>query len=179
MTSRQAIQTSYLQTRPILGKRLCECIALSTVTVIQDQTTNTNLELTGVVASGMEEGRQFISKSGYIEQFVNRLGYEPFHGTLNIKLDENSVIARSAFDQLNAVLIESWSDGETTFGGVLCYPVELTVNHNGQSFDQSHVIIPKRTDHGLNTLEIIAPIKLREEFNLTDGDRVKLHVQNR
>jgi riboflavin kinase len=143
----------------------------------RDQTVDTNLELVGEVTSGMEEGRHFISKPGYTEQFIDRLGYEPFPGTLNVELDEESVKIRSTFDSLDAILIESWSDGETTFGGVLCYPVEVCTAHKSKHYDQCYAIVPKRTDHEQDVLEVIAPEKLREELDLSDGDRVELHVQ--
>jgi riboflavin kinase len=42
--------------------------------------------LRGRVVSGLGEGQHYISRQGYLKQFREKLGFEPFPGTLNIKL---------------------------------------------------------------------------------------------
>ena len=60
-----------------------------------------DVTLAGAVTSGMGEGRHYISLPGYMEQFSERLGYEPFAGTLNLDLTDESVRRRSAMESLS------------------------------------------------------------------------------
>ncbi|WP_435196502.1 DUF120 domain-containing protein [Natronomonas sp. EA1] len=130
--------------------------------------------LTGVVTSGMGEGRHYISLSGYKRQFIDRLGYEPFPGTLNVDLDDASVEARARMDALDPVRIDGWEDDERTYGPAFCWPA--TVEHDGQRYEEAHVVAPERTHHGADQLELIAPDKLREELALEDDTEVTVHV---
>ena len=130
--------------------------------------------LTGTVTSGMGEGRHYISLSGYMEQFIERLGYEPFPGTLNVDLTEESVRGRAGLDAIEGIGIDGWEDDERTFGPATCY--RATLESDAGRFDPCHVIVPVRTHHDEGQLEVIAPVELRTELSLADDDRVTVHV---
>ncbi|MGQ4556745.1 DUF120 domain-containing protein [Halobellus sp. GM3] len=134
------------------------------------------VELEGVVTSGMGEGRHYISLSGYMEQFEERLGYEPFPGTLNVDLDEVSVRAQSAMSSLAGVSIDGWEDEERTFGPATCYAASVT--GGDATAERAHIIVPERTHHDETQLEIIAPTRLRDELGLADGDEVSVRVES-
>ena len=51
-----------------------------------------HLELNGKVVSGMGEGEYYMSLKGYTKQFKTKLGYIPFPGTLNVKLNDEKYI---------------------------------------------------------------------------------------
>lgn len=133
------------------------------------------VRLRGTVTSGMGEGRHYISLPGYMSQFRERLGYEPFAGTLNIDLDEKSVDRRARMDTLDPVRIAGWEDEERTYGPAFCWPA--TVEADGEEYPAAHVIAPERTHHGADQLEVIAPDKLREELQLNDDDPITVHVE--
>ncbi|MFW6321110.1 MAG: DUF120 domain-containing protein [Halohasta sp.] len=135
----------------------------------------TGLRLTGTVTTGMGEGRHYISLSGYQEQFESRLGYTPFPGTLNVDLDEASVRARGELPAQASVPIDSWAEGDRTFGAATCYPGRLEID--GRSYEPVHAIVPDRTHHDEDSLELIAPEKLRDELDLADGDTISIHIQ--
>lgn len=132
------------------------------------------LALSGAVTSGMGEGRHYITLSGYMEQFRERLGYEPFPGTLNVDLTEESVRTRTRLDALDPIVIEGWENDDRTYGPAYCYPA--TVTAGDASFDEAHVITPERTHHGDDHLELIAPEKLRDALDLEDGTEVTTRV---
>jgi riboflavin kinase len=136
------------------------------------------LALSGVVTSGMGEGRHYISLSGYMAQFRERLGYEPFPGTLNLSLTERARRERSAIDAFEAVPIDGWEDEERTFGPATCYPAALETT-DGDRYEGAHVIVPVRTHHDEDQIELIAPDRLRDELALEDGDEVTAHVTQR
>ena len=133
-----------------------------------------SLTLTGSITTGMGEGRHYISLSGYQRQFETKLGYTPFPGTLNVELDEASVRSRAALSTQRSIRIDSWEDDERTFGAATCYPARVVAD--GGAFEPTHVIVPDRTHHDEAKLELIAPVKLRDELELTDGDTLEIHL---
>ncbi|MFC6718635.1 DUF120 domain-containing protein [Natrialbaceae archaeon GCM10025810] len=137
--------------------------------------TGTEIELDGTVTSGMGEGRHYISLSGYKRQFEERLGYEPFPGTLNVELREESVRRRSAVASLEPIPIDGWEDEERTYGPAVCQPATIETA-TGETYEGAHTIAPERTHHDEDQLELIAPDKLREELDLADGDHVTVYV---
>ncbi|WP_394739651.1 DUF120 domain-containing protein [Natronococcus roseus] len=136
------------------------------------------VELEGTVTSGMGEGRHYISLSGYKRQFAERLGYEPFPGTLNVDLREDSVRRRSAMASLEPVSIDGWEDEDRTYGPAVCHPATVE-SADGGRYEEAHIIAPERTHHDEDQLEVIAPEKLRETLALEDGDRVTVTVGDR
>jgi riboflavin kinase len=133
------------------------------------------VELRGDVTSGMGEGRHYISLSGYMRQFDEKLGYEPFLGTLNVELESGSVRERGWLTSYEPVTIEGWEDEERTYGPAYCYPATVE-NEAGDRYEDAHVITPERTHHGDDQLEVIAPVKLRDELDLDDGSTLTAYV---
>lgn len=136
--------------------------------------TFTDVSLSGAVTDGMGEGQHYISLSGYQEQFRSRLGYEPFPGTLNVELDGEGVRLRERMEATDGVRIDEWSDEERTYGAATCYPV--VVRSGGDTFEPAHVLEPDRTHHDDRVVEVIAPVKLREELAVDSGTEVRLDV---
>jgi len=134
------------------------------------------VSLSGVVTSGMGEGRHYITLSGYMRQFKELLGYEPYAGTLNIDLTEESVRERAHLGAIEPITIEGWEDEERTYGPAYCYPATVSA---GETYEPAHVIAPERTHHGEDHLEVIAPDRLRDELGLEDGDEVTVDVEQR
>lgn len=127
------------------------------------------LQIKGVVASGSGEGAYYLSQQGYIQQFREKLGFVPYPGTLNLKIDhvENNKlrVLRSA----QPLRIEEFHDQGRSFGSVDAWPAEVQ-NVRGA------LILPHRTHHA-GTVEIIAPEFLRGKLSLQDGDEVEILVR--
>ncbi len=130
-----------------------------------------DLELYGEVITGLGEGQYYISKEGYMSQFRDKLDFKPFPGTLNVRLNDESAQMRDDMGMIHPLIIHGFNDGERSFGGGKCYPVEI-------DGIKSAVIIPDRTHYPEDLLEIIAPVKLREALRIKDGDEVKIVVKN-
>ena len=136
------------------------------------------LALQGRVTDGMGEGRHYISLPGYMTQFEERLGYAPYPGTLNIDLDPESVRARAALETFEPVPIDGFEDDDRTYGPAICYPATVETA-DGRTYERAHVIAPERTHHDEDQLEVIAPDRLRDELDLTDGDTLVVTVEER
>lgn len=132
------------------------------------------VSLHGTVTTGMGEGRHYITLEGYMDQFRQRLGYEPYPGTLNLDLVAESVRNRPKLDAIEPITIEGWEAEDRTYGPAYCYPATLSVGE--RNFENAHVIAPERTHHGDDHLEVIAPVELREALELEDGTEVSVSV---
>jgi riboflavin kinase len=135
------------------------------------------LTLDGEITTGMGEGRHYVTLPGYKIQFEEKLGYDPYPGTLNVTLSAASKRERSAMASLEGVAITAWEDEERTYGAATCYPATIEAT-DGRTFERAHVIEPDRTHHDTAELEIIAPERVRDELGLLDGDEVSVHVES-
>ncbi|MFC4540334.1 DUF120 domain-containing protein [Halosolutus amylolyticus] len=129
----------------------------------------------GTVTDGLNEARHYISLDGYKEQFKNRLGYEPYPGTLNVTLSRRDVPERSVLEVKSGIDIDSWSDDERTYGAATCYAARVEADSE-DVFEPAHVLVPDRTHHGEDAIEIIGPVSFRDELELTNGDHITIHV---
>ena len=123
--------------------------------------------LTGKLITGLGEGQYYISLEGYRTQFIEKLGFTPYPGTLNIKLDTPSVDIRKG---IRADLeISGFTKDNRTFGRGSCFNV-MIMDIKGA------VIVPERTHYPEDIIEIIAPVNLRKYLNLVDGSAVEVEV---
>jgi len=132
-----------------------------------------SITLEGTVVSGLGEGAYYIAKEQYKKQFIDKLGFEPYPGTLNIKLrTDYDVKARSELEAYPAVEVEGFKNEDRTFGSVKCYPaiIENTV--------KGAIITALRSHYDTSIVEIIAPVFLRKHLRLKDGHKVKVEVLN-
>lgn len=135
------------------------------------------LELHGAITTGMGEGRHYVTLPGYKIQFEEKLGYDPYPGTLNVALTAKSKRERSILASLEGIDITEWEDEERTYGGATCYPAVVDAV-DGPAFNGAHVIVPDRTHHDSDELELIAPERIRDELGLLDGDEVSVYVES-
>lgn len=127
------------------------------------------LKIKGKVASGLGEGRYYLDQKGYIDQFVARLGFKPYPGTLNLEVRGAELNKLRILKASPAIAIDAFRDQERTFGAVDAWRARI----GGVA---CAAILPKRTHH-TRTLEIIAPEYLRDRLKVGDGDELEVHVQ--
>ncbi len=125
----------------------------------------------GVVFSGMSQGSYYVSQPFYREQLREKLGFDPFLGTLNLRLGEGYLEQRRVLEGWPAIRIEGFRSEDRAFGGGRCYP--LLVNDEVEGA----LVVADRTAYDLSVMEVIAPVNLRERLGLEDGDTVRLTLQ--
>ncbi|KCZ71480.1 transcriptional regulator of a riboflavin/FAD biosynthetic operon [Candidatus Methanoperedens nitroreducens] len=123
--------------------------------------------LSGKVITGLGEGQYYISLEGYRTQFIEKLGFDPYPGTLNIRLDTSSIGIRKGISA--NIKISGFTDQSRTFGRGSCFRV-MVKDIRGA------VVVPERTHYPEDIIEIIAPVNLREYLNISDGSIVKVEV---
>ncbi len=131
------------------------------------------IDFEGHIITGMGEGAYYMSLKGYKQQFKEKLGYEPYPGTLNIKLNSSLYVeAKKEMLKYPSINIEGFSDQSRTFGWVKCYPAYI----NDSDSINSSILILERTHYDDSIIEIIAPFSIKELFSLKNGDHIKLKV---
>ena len=139
------------------------------------ETFKSTLNFEGEVVSGMGEGSYYMSLSGYKQRFKEKLGYEPYPGTLNIKLNSKIYVdRRKEISKFPSLTLEGFSDETRTYGWVKCYPANLNESEN----PNCAVLILERTHYDDTIMEIIAPFSIKEEYKLKNGDLIKFKVKS-
>lgn len=130
-----------------------------------------SVTLEGTVFTGLGEGAYYISKSDYRKQFAEKLGFEPYPGTLNIKLSSDyDIKTRMELEAYPAIEVKGFQNEDRTFGVVKCYPAVIENKIKGA------LITALRSHYDVSVLEIIAPVCLRKQLNLKDGNKVKVEI---
>ena len=128
----------------------------------------------GIVVSGMGEGAYYMALEGYRKQFKEKLGFEPYPGTLNVKLvDQVFMNARRDIGKYPSVFIDGFSDDTRTYGWVKCYKAEI----NKAAINNAAALVLERTHYDDSMLELIAPISLKESIGIQNGDKISVKVQ--
>jgi riboflavin kinase len=130
-----------------------------------------SVTLEGTVFTGLGEGAYYISKEHYKKQFIEKLGFDPYPGTLNLKLTTDyDLKTRTELEAYPAIEIQGFKNEDRTFGLVKCYPATIDNKVKGA------LISALRSHYDSSVVEIIAPVCLRKHLNLKDGHKVKVEV---
>jgi riboflavin kinase len=135
-------------------------------------TKKSSVTLRGRVFTGLGEGAYYMRLEGYRKQFRDKLGFDPFPGTLNIQLLTNADVHE--FQLLRATIglkINGFVSRGRSFGSVTCYPATLNEKQNAA------ILIIQRTHHFPNVVEIISPVNLREQLHLSDDEIITIKAQ--
>lgn len=125
------------------------------------------VKVRGKVFSGLGEGEFYVSI--YSKSFKNVLGFTPYPGTLNIKIDGDVSEIKRCLES-GGVKVEPPRIPGVKLGAVRVYPAWLRgVN--------VYVVRPDITVYKYDVLEIIANVYLRGLLNLSDGDEVEVEVE--
>ncbi|MHA1199062.1 MAG: DUF120 domain-containing protein [Candidatus Heimdallarchaeaceae archaeon] len=127
----------------------------------------TSIELKGTVFAGRGEGKYYVSQTAYMKSFQSKLGYKPFHGTLNIRIGANYTDHLDLIRGSWPIIIPGFESEERPFDDVLCYPLKIV------GLDAKVAgIFPRRSHYGANVLELISNVNIREELKLEDDDEI-------
>lgn len=127
------------------------------------------LEIRGTVVGGLGEGRYYLSLDGYKKAIRQKLGFNPFPGTLNIKIDEDDRWKKQQLIQMEPVIIPGFMDRKRTYGDLFSYRCRL-------GDEECAIVVPMRTHHGPDILEVVAPVDLKKALRKKDGSRVKVVI---
>ena len=124
------------------------------------------MQISGVIQSGAGKGAYFTQVDWVVQQCLKMLGYSPFPGTLNVRVDDKDMAMLYRLSQTPD--FELVPD-DPAFCAAQVKKIEL----NGIS---AAVVLPSEDVriHEECILEVISSCSLKETLGLTDGDTVSL-----
>jgi len=156
----------------ITSKGFSEMVKLSSILQKSLDSSPSYVDLKGTLVSGMGEGAYYMGLKGYTKQFKSKIGYVPFPGTLNVRLDKKiHQESIKQFETLDGIKIKSFSDGKRTYGWVKCFSAKLNNSINCE------LIMLERTHHDDSVIELISKSCIRKNAKLKDGSKVSIKIQ--
>ncbi|MHA2326405.1 MAG: DUF120 domain-containing protein [Promethearchaeota archaeon] len=117
--------------------------------------------IVGEVTEGMGEGGYYVKIKEYYIQFSEKLGFDPYPGTLNLQLsDLNKELLEENIKNRIPVRIVGFEKEQKDLGK--------------RTYGKSAILRIKRTHHKKNIVEILAEPYLRDKLNLQDGERIRI-----
>lgn len=130
----------------------------------------TSLTFAGKVFTGLREGAYYVSLPGYKKQFISLLGFDPFPGTLNLRLFGDDIEKMRDLRLRDGLSVGGFEQGLRTYGGAKCFRALVDGKY------EAAALSIERTHHDDTVLELICPHNLRRLLKLDDGEEVMVEV---
>jgi len=128
-----------------------------------------NAIIKGRVTSGKGEANVLTSVEWVREQAREKLGFQPYPGTLNIELShEDSMLLRDGLSRAQSICLEPPIEG---FASGICYKIMIMHRLEGA------LVFPQVPGRRVDVVEIISPYPLRDVLQVKDGDEVVLEIE--
>ena len=121
--------------------------------------------VTGIVCTGLGQGRAFSQIDWVRRQFLDKVGFAPYPGTLNLRVENPEALA--AWRVRRGVEIEPEAE---SYCAAKCFRVRIADGI------EAVWIIPLVPNYPEDMIELMAPFSLRDELSLKTGDVVKLEI---
>lgn len=127
------------------------------------------LKFSGKIVDGFRKGKYYLSLPGYRRGIRNRLGFEPYAGTLNVKLSKNDFMKRNEILREEPVVINGFRTKNRTFGDLFAY-------HCSVDGRPAAIVFPLRSNHPQDVVEIVAEVNLRKILSKGKGSSVVVEL---
>ena len=124
-------------------------------------------QIKGTVITGRGEGAFFTGLDWVKEQCRQKLGFELYPGTLNLKVGREDMLAMQTLARQEGIILLPPS---ADFCQARCVKVAIGTIKGA-------VILPHVVDYYPDTLEVIAAEKVKDKLNLKDGDELIVTVK--
>ena len=135
---------------------------------MRDDDTEPANTLFGRVVTGGGHGALFTQLPWARKAFLTLLGFDPYPGTLNLKLDEPDALQSWKSVRAGSGYAMIPPDAESC--QARCYPVLV------EGRLRAAIVCPEVPDYPEDQVELIAAVSIRETLSLEDGDRLSLEV---
>ncbi len=119
----------------------------------------------GRVFSGIGKGRYYVGHPEYQRRFADVLGYSPYPGTLNVKVEGGSVERLRRLRLAEGTRVAGFRIGDEGFSALRCHDGKLKE-------DRATLLDIEVTHYNETVMELISPTYLRGRYGLKDGDLV-------
>lgn len=122
----------------------------------------------GRVASGIGQGRHFTRLGWAREQFIGRLGIDPYPGTLNLVVEDAAALQSwSRLKALPGIRIDNPGSGPHDCDA-RCWLVSV------EGRFEAAIVLPEVEGYAPGNIELIAAVGLREALAIGDGALVSI-----
>lgn len=126
------------------------------------------MELEGTLCSGLGEGAMFTGLDWVAREFREKLGFAPYPGTVNLSLKGDAwTLARRRLNQAAGIPITP----PPGFCAAKCFAVVINDSIAAAA------VLPDVAGYPADKFEIVAPVAVRQNLQLRDGDRVRLRLE--
>lgn len=127
--------------------------------------------LLGRLATGIGQGRIFTRLDWARAQFIDKLGIDPYPGTVNVIIDDpDAITVWVRLRRTEGIRIDNPNDGPHDCDA-RCYPVTIEGRIAGA------IVLPEVENYPPAQVEVIAAVGVREALDIEDGDPVRLDVE--
>ncbi len=134
--------------------------------------------MSGIVFSDLGQASSFMALDWVQELLKDRLGYNPFPATLNVrpKSDEDALVWRRAQSEFGSI---SLTLANSEHCGARLFRIEIhgSVPGAGEKIDGA-ILLPEVKEYPKDKIEIVAPMRLKDRLGIHDGDALTLEFLN-
>ena len=124
--------------------------------------------LIGRLATGIGQGRHFTRLDWARSQFMDKLGIDPFPGTVNVVVDDpDAMPVWVRLKRTPGIRIDNPNDGPHDCDA-RCYPVSI------EGRIDAAIVLPEVDGYPPAQVEMIAELAVREALGIEDGDTVRI-----
>ncbi|MDA0239000.1 MAG: CTP-dependent riboflavin kinase [Proteobacteria bacterium] len=128
-------------------------------------------QLVGRLATGIGMGTTFTQLDWAKAQFRDRVGIDPFPGTINVIVDDpDSMPVWVRLKRTDGIHMDNPNDGPHDCDAK-CWPVSINGEIDGA------IVYPLVDGYPSAQIEVIAAIGVRDAFQIEDGDTVTLTLK--
>lgn len=136
----------------------------------------TGEQLIGRLATGIGMGKTFTQLDWARKQFTEKLGIDPFAGTVNVIVDDpESMPVWVRLKRTDGIRMENPNDGPHDCDAK-CWPV--TIEGGAEGGVDGAIVFPLVDGYPPAQVEVIAEIGVRDAFGIEDGDTVTLTLKS-
>ncbi len=130
-----------------------------------------NIKIKGKIVSGSKKASYFTQLDWVRNQCITKLGFSPYPGTFNLEIEGDNL---KILDKFKKTTTMELTPDNKDFCSAKILPVEVSSIKS----IKAAIIIPEEevNIHKKNIIEIIAPVSLRKNLNLEDGDIVEVFL---
>jgi len=127
------------------------------------------MKLKGKLAVGRGEGRHFLALQQYKDGFLEKLGFEPYEGTLNILVCEKDVPNLLEIKKNAKISILGFVHEKREYCQIKACKAKVRDSEGA-------LVFPGINMHPAEIAEFVCTESMREKYKLADGDGLEVEV---
>jgi len=129
------------------------------------------ISFTGTVFSGIGKGKYYVGHPEYQRRFNAALGYRPYPGTLNVKLEDSGQRGQMrSLRSMGGIRIPGFTRAGEDFSALNCFNGTL-------GGEKVSLLLIDVTHYNESVAELISPSYLRGKLKIKDGDIVTFSIE--